>query len=305
MHLCSLNRKQRHLVENTQYSSLIAGCGYLGLRAARAWNSQGRIVHAITRSAGKTAQFQSLGLRPLLMDLSAPKDSNQLPAADTVLWAVGMDRSADIPREQIWIDGLSWLLNQLPQPPRRFIYISSTSVYGSRDGDLIDENSSTNPGTEGGACCVKAEQLVRQHFADARAATEVVVLRMAGIYGPDRLLRRVIDLKAGTALPGAADQWLNLIHVDDAVRMVQHVTTADKVPPVINVVNSGTLTRQQYYSQLASLSSSPAPTFGGAESNRQRGGNKRVTSIYDELVEFRFDDVNAGLQDSWDRSTIE
>ena len=288
-------------MDNIGNSSLIAGCGYLGLRVANAWTLGGRIVHAITRSRQNAAQFESLNLQPLVMDLSAPSEADRLPAAETVLWAVGMDRSSDTPREKIWIDGLTWLLDHLPQPPRRFIYVSSTSVYGSRDGELINENSSTNPQTEGGTCCVNAEQLVRQHFADS--TTEVIVLRMAGIYGPDRLLRRVSDLEAGTPLPGAADQWLNLIHVDDAVRMVQHATTAGSVPSVINVVNSGTLTRQQYYEQLANLSSTPAPTFGGAESSRQRGGNKQVASIYGGLTEFRFDDVAAGLKDSWDRST--
>lgn len=289
----------------SENSCLVAGCGYLGLRAATAWESEGRIVHAITRSTQKATKFESLNLRPLVMDLSVAKQAADLPAAETVLWAVGMDRTSDVPREQIWIDGLQWLLNHLAVPPRRFIYVSSTSVYGSRDGELIDENSSTNPQTEGGTCCVKAEQLIRKHFADSDAATEVVVLRMAGIYGPDRLLRRVSDLKAGTALPGSADQWLNLIHVDDAVHMVQHVASAETVPPVINVVNSGTLTRQQYYEQLANLSSTPPPTFGGAESNRQRGGNKQVKSVYSDLVNFRFNNVAAGLRDSWDRSNIQ
>ena len=191
-------------MDNIGKSSLIAGCGYLGLRVAQAWTSEARNVHAITRSAEHAAQFESLDLQPLVMDLSAPAEADKLPSADTVLWAVGMDRNSNTPREKIWIEGLTWLLNHLPQSPRRFIYVSSTSVYGSRDGELIDENSSTNPQTEGGTCCVNAEQLARQHFAGTDT-TEVIVLRMAGIYGPDRLLRRVSDLKAGACLLYTSD----------------------------------------------------------------------------------------------------
>lgn len=282
-------------------SRLIAGCGYVGFRAAKLWASEGCRVTAITRGSDRAAEFMAAGLIPLVMDLAAPEESDSLPTSEVALWAVGMDRSSGVSRQKIWIDGLRWFVHNLPTPPRRFIYVSSTSVYGSADGDLINEASPTNPTTEGGECCVQAEQLVREECGRLFPETQVVVLRMAGIYGPDRLLRRVADLQSGTPLPGNANQWLNLIHVDDAVRMINRVAISEDadVPEVINVVNSNTVTRHQYYSELARLASAAAPQFGGPDSSRPRGGNKRVSSLYCREAKFEFDDVLGGLRNAW------
>ena len=283
-------------------SPLIAGCGYLGLRVAKKWQPDAVTTTAITRSSERAAEFQRLGLNPLQLDLSNPPEQSALPQSDVVLWAVGMDRNAGVPRKQIWLDGLQWLIRNLTSSPRRFIYISSTSVYGQVDGEIVDEQSPTRPTTEGGECCVKAETLARTEFATRFPETQVIVLRMAGIYGPNRLLRRVEDLRTQTPLPGEPDHSLNLIHVDDAVRMVNHTATADKVPELINVVNSGTVTRRKYYSHLAELVNAPPPVFGHSEnsSGRQRGGNKRVTSQFDlsSDADFQFDDILIGLEDA-------
>ncbi|APZ95309.1 SDR family oxidoreductase [Fuerstiella marisgermanici] len=286
---------------------LVAGCGYLGHRVAASWHGQGYETHAITRSIDRAAAFRAEGLHPVQLDLADPK-SDSLPEADVVLWAVGFDRDAGIPRERVWLDGLQWLTEHLSVAPRRFIYVSSTSVYGEGDRELVDESTATNPVTEGGLCCVKAEHLLRELCAKRHPETQVVVLRLAGIYGPDRLLRRVTDLQQQNPLPGDPDHWLNLIHVDDAVRMVNFAANAATVPDVINVVNQHTLTRQQYYTALAELVSAPPPVFQPAnevdatdqQRRRSRGGNKRVASAFREQfdVGFEFDNVATGLRDA-------
>lgn len=289
-------------------SALIAGCGYLGRRCAKVWHQDGIKVSAITRSEARADQFRLSGLRPVLLDLAVLDEHVVLPRADVVLWAVGFDRGAGVAREQIWLDGLQAFIQSLPSAPRRFVYISSTSVYGQVDGGTVDESSPTVPTTEGGTCCLAAEKLARTEFSNRFPDTQVIVLRMAGIYGPNRLLRRIEDLKKQSPLPGEPDHCLNLIHVDDAVRMVQYVATADDAPELINVVNSGSVTRRQYYSHLADKVAAPAPVFDAGASliGRQRGGNKRVTCQHDLAVAagFQFDAVLAGLEDAVNRTQL-
>lgn len=289
-------------------TALIAGCGYLGFPVAMKWHNSGILTTAITRRDDRSAAFQDLGLRSLLLNLSQPEKTSIIPQADAVLWAVGYDRNAGVPREQIWLDGLSWLIRRLPSAPRRFIYISSTSVYGEVVGETADETTPPAPVTEGGKCCVRAEQLARAECAQRFPETQVVVLRMAGIYGPSRLLRRVSDLQNGTPLPGDPDHWLNLIHVDDAVRMVHHAAVADNIPDAINVVNSSTVTRREYYSRLAELVDAPAPVFDSSTdaTGRRRSGNKRVISTFDptSLADFQHDDVLRGLENAASRSNL-
>jgi len=288
----------------SHHSKLIVGCGYLGFRAAQAWVTDGYEVSAVTRSDSHAAEFLAAGLSPLIMDLAAPNSHRPLSAVEAVLWAVGFDRSATASREQVWLDGLKRIVQNLTAAPRRFVYVSSTSVYGEADGESVDETTQTNPTSEGGQCCLQAEQLLRRECTERFPETQVVVLRMAGIYGPNRLLRRIDDLQNRTPLPGEPDHWLNLIHVDDAVRAVQYAAIAEAVPAVINVVNAGSVTREQYYTKLAQLASAPSPVFGTINATgRQRGGNKRVTSRHsDHKSLFHFDDVLQGLDDAFQRT---
>lgn len=289
------------------YRNLIAGVGYVGFRVARQWHSDGYDVHAITRSSERAELFRSYNLRPIVLDLARPATPYAvLPHADVVLWAVGYDRVAGVARDQVWLTGLARLLDNLPSAPQRFIYVSSTSVYGNGEGETVDETSPTAPVSEGGQCCMRAERLLREKFNVLYPRTHVVVLRMAGIYGPDRLLRRVADLKNRKALPGDPDSWLNLIHVDDAVRMIQHAATASSIPNTINVVNSGTISRRQYYSHLSKLVGAPPPVFDStASGSRIRGGNKRVVSAYCEtphLPDYLFNNVLEGIENAVEKT---
>lgn len=220
-----------------------------------------------------------------------------------VLWSVGFDRSAGIPRERIWLDGLQKLVDALPAPPDRFLYVSSTSVYGTGHGQTVDETSPVNPVSEGGQCCLAAERMLHDILRERFPETHLTVLRLAGIYGPGRLLRRLDDLRKSTPIRANPDHWLNLIHVDDAVRMIDAVSDADDPPGLINVVSSNSCRRRDYYTQLAAIAGAPPPVFAeqnaaGGPENRPRGGNRRVTSSRREQVDvvFQFDDMHAGLE---------
>ena len=312
-------------------SVLIVGCGYLGRQAAERWHQAGIHVSAITRSPETAAQFSVAGWQPIQMDLASPSSSIQLPEVDAVLWAVGYDRTAAADRQTVWIDGLKWVLNNLKQPLKKFIYISSTSVYGNVEHEVVTEETVASPVTEGGQCCLQAEQLVLDHFsavvAEAVAAKTVnsktgidsnanssptsqdtaIILRLAGIYGPNRLLRRIMDLKKQVPLPGDPNHWLNLIHVDDAVSLVTKLADQQTTEPVINVANTETVVRQQYYDRLAQLSKAAAPVFGSANATgRARSANKKVTSKfqYHQLADFQFNNVLDGLDDAFARSEI-
>jgi len=281
---------------------LIAGCGYLGRRAAERWRRNGVRVSVMTRSASKAEELADAGFEPIIGDL-ATGDLPALPDVDTVLWAVGFDRTTGQSREAIWIDGLQCLLQQLPPTVKRFLYVSSTGVYGQTTGEVVSESIDPQPTTDSGKCCLKAEQMLQTRF-DGQPACSLTVLRMAGLYGPGRLLRRVSDLKSSTPLPGNSGSYLNLIHIDDAVTAVKGIAAGQDVG-LLNVVNTGTLTRGEYYSELARLVDAPIPVFDESVPG-VRGGNKRVVSVVREplRMKFQFDDVRAGLRDAvargWD-----
>ena len=276
---------------------LVAGYGYLGTRIAGRWHRDGAKVSVVTRSKSKAAELAQSGLDPIICDL-AQRQIPSLPAVDIVLWSVGFDRSAGCSREMIWIDGLRHLLQQLPSTVRRFLYVSSTGVYGSVLHGTISESTTPQPESESGKCCLKAEKIVQRAFARTDSPVSLTILRMAGMYGPGRLLRRISDLRAGIPLPGPAENYLNLIHIDDAAAAVAAVVLCENIP-LLNVVNSGTMTRREYYSELARIVDAPVPVFDES-GTPVRSGNKRVVSEVRESLSlnFQFDDVKIGLNDA-------
>ena len=294
-------------------TALIVGCGYVGHRVAQSWTAAGIETFACTRDAAKAEQLSTEGIRPLIMDLSSPENWPELPAVDVLLWSVGFDRSAGVDRVKVWVDGLRELLTHVRFRTGygRVIYTSSTGVYGDSAGEEVGEEAVPCPDSEGGTACLAAERVVGE-FA-TRTGYAATVLRLAGIYGPNRLLRRIADLQNGTPLTSPPDDWLNLIHVDDIVRVIDAVAClpdSSRVP-LMNVVAANSVTRQTYYTTLAELAGAPAPVFDATVSelllrgrSGRGSGNRRVISrVRPSLnVEFQFDDVRSGLRDAVERS---
>ncbi len=178
-------------------TKLILGCGYLGLRVARLWLADGHTVYALTRSPERAARLQATGVVPLVGDVTRPDSLPPFPPASTVLWAVAFQPDSGQSRRAVYVEGLANVLQRLPEGVRRFVHISSTSVYGQDRGEWVDEQSECRPRTESGRVCLEAEQTLWRFFATAGAeGLTATVLRCSGIYGPGRLRRRVAELRA-------------------------------------------------------------------------------------------------------------
>ena len=258
-------------------SKLIVGCGYLGRRVAAGWRAAGHQVVAVTRTGQDVASLCREGLLPVIADVPQPDTLAALPPADTVLYAVGYDSAGGKSRWDVYVEGLRAVLDAISPDVQRFLFISSTGVYGQTDGAWVDEDSPCQPAREAGRAFLAAEQLLREHALGARA----VVLRTAGIYGPGRL-QRVADILAGKPLSVPEDNYLNLIHVDDAAAIV--VAAADRAPPARTyLVSDGhPVDRREYFTWLAERLGAPAPAFlvPSAEvlAAHHSGSNKRVSN---------------------------
>ena len=264
---------------------LIIGCGYLGRVVAQQWFAAGHRVAALTRS--RLDELRALGIEPIAGDVTHP-DSLKLPVADTVLYAIGLDRSTGKGMRDVYLDGLTNVLNVLPAQ-RRFIYVSSTSVYGQTDGDWVDEDSPTEPAEENGRIVLECERLLRRRMPAA------IILRFAGIYGPGRLIKRIAVEKA-EPLAIDPDKLINLIHVEDGARAV--VAAGERAQPAAtyNVCDNKPMQRREFYSELALLLGAPAPRF---EPKARERSNRRISSrrLRTDLgVDLMYPDFRAGLR---------
>lgn len=278
-------------------AKLIFGCGYLGARVARRWHEAGDELFVVTRDAARAEQFAGLGYRPIVADVARRETLRELPAAETVLYAIGYDRTAGVSIEDVYAGGLQSVLDALPSEPAKIIYISSTGVYSQTRGETVDEESPTEPTRPGGRASLAAEQKLAAHRYGRRG----VVLRMAGLYGPGRI-PLAGEIRAGRPIATPEHGSLNLIHIEDAAAVV--VAAAQRaVPPRTYVVSDGhPVVRRQYYEELARLLAAPPPTFAPAAPDApaaaRAGADKRVDNsrLVAELgLTFQYPSYRAGL----------
>jgi nucleoside-diphosphate-sugar epimerase len=249
-------------------TKLVVGCGYLGLRVARLWRNAGARVCAVTRSADRARALAAEGLDPLVGDVTSPDGLPALPAVDTLFWAVGFDRGAGASYHDVHVGGLGRVLDAIPDTAR-VVFASSTGVWGTDDGGIVDETTPAHPAREAGRVLLEAEDLLHARVGDRGTA-----LRFAGLYGPGRL-PRLDDLKAGRPIAADPDSWLNLVHVDDAARIVVAVAAAPHARQLYVVSDGHPVRRRDWYAHLAARTGSPPPAFDTA-AERTRGADKRV-----------------------------
>ncbi|WP_437192293.1 SDR family oxidoreductase [Planctomicrobium sp. SH527] len=255
---------------------LIIGCGYLGLRAAQRLLSAGHDVTALTRSEERARQWASQGIHPVVGDILQPDTLKQLPEADVCLYSVGYDRTAAASKREVYVTGLLNVLQSRTGRISKLLYISSTSVYGQNNGEVVDESSLCEPESEAGEICLTAEQLVIQ-FQQSGAIPSATTLRLSGLYGPQRLIARIDQLKNGVPLTGNPEAWLNLIHVDDAVEAVLRLVERPTIAPLYLLSDDAPLQRKSFYTAITQLVGAPTPTFSPGDDS---GLGKRCDNTF-------------------------
>lgn len=189
-------------------SLLVFGGGYVGAATARAAIARGGTASATSRDPKRREALRSEGIAPI-----DPADRDALSAAvagaTAILITAAPDRDG-CPGARALIPAMSaagaW--------PDWIGYISSTAVYGDRDGGWVFEGDALNAASVEGARRVRAEA----DWMDAGRGMglTVCVFRLPGIYGPGR--SAVDRLRDGTArLVRKPGQVFNRIHVEDIV----------------------------------------------------------------------------------------
>ena len=275
---------------------LIFGCGYLGLRVAHRWLNAGDKVYSITRSRPRAVAMKSLGMIPIVADIINLESIPELPVVDTVLFAVGFDRTLEMDIQQFHLTCLKHVVERISEPISQFIYVSSTGVYGDSNGQWIDEDFPATPNRIGGQACLDAEQLL----AASRFGGQSTRLRFAGIYGPGRIpnLKR-IESRLWEKLSPAG--YVNLIHVQDGARIIEQVSNQPATGEVYNVCDGHPAPRREFYETVAqsfgvrTIPWRKTPLTPG-ESTRihsKRVMNQKLVEKY--RVTFEFEDYRSGI----------
>jgi nucleoside-diphosphate-sugar epimerase len=226
-------------------------------------------VFATTRGPRADALSRA-GLTPLTIDVTASV-LPAFPVFETVVYAVGRDRTRDDTMFDIHVNGLRTVLNALDGSTGRVIYVSSTGVYAQDTGEWVDEESRCEPVDDGGRACLCGERLLLGH---ARG-DDAIVLRLAGLYGPGRVPQSA-DVAAGATITGSPDAFVNRVHVDDAAAAVVAAATRSVTRRTFVVSDSHPTTRREYVGSLAARLGVLPPSFKGGGGLGKRVRNDRA-----------------------------
>jgi len=151
---------------------------------------------------------------------------------------------------------LGRFLDLLTEPPTRFVYISTTGVYGDCGGRRVNEDTPVNPENGRSRARVAAERRVLAY--SAAHDCDAVILRVPGIYGPGRL--GVDRLRAGDPVIREQDAHPgNRIHVDDLVACCIAALDPARPAGVYNVGDGDHRSSSAFSRDIARISGLPAP----------------------------------------------
>lgn len=183
------------------------GFGYSARELARQLPAGQWRITGTSRSHEGVTRIRDHGYEAVLFDGATPMDPSVLDGVTHVLHSVSPGADGD-PVLRLHGDDLAARAGNIDW----FAYLSTTGVYGARDGGWVSETSPLEPSTSRGRARLDAEQGwlgMRDAFL-----LPVHLFRLAGIYGPGR--NQIESLRNGTAKrivkPG---QVFSRIHVED------------------------------------------------------------------------------------------
>ena len=260
---------------------LIVGCGYVGTPLGAELVKQGHEVCGLRRSPRADGALTAVGIKPLAADITRLEELTQLPAGyDWVVNCVSSSGGGAEDYRSVYLQGTRHLFEWLATaPPKKFVYTSSTSVYGQTDGSVVTEASPAEPSTETAQVLVETERVLLQA---ARIGFPGVVLRLAGIYGPGRGHWFKQYLSGVATIEGKGDRILNMIHRDDVVAAILAALRQGQPGRIYNVVDDEPVTQLTFFKWLSTRLGRDLPPFApeGTAENRKRGTtNKRVSNL--------------------------
>ncbi|MEO1226929.1 MAG: SDR family oxidoreductase [Pseudomonadota bacterium] len=230
------------------------GLGYTALALARRLKQDGWTVAGTCRREEKRKALADNGIEAFLFDDGRPLADPSAALAGTthLLSSISPGRSTD--GEADCVDPvLAAHDNDISaiEPPLQWVgYLSTTSVYGDRDGAWTDESAPLAATSARGRRRIAAEQA----WLDWGRETGVPVhcFRLAGIYGPGR--SAIDQLRRGSARridkPG---QVFNRIHVEDIATIVQASMNRPRAGGVYNCADDDPAPSHEVVAHAAEL----------------------------------------------------
>lgn len=232
----------------------IVGCGDIGNRVARLWQAQGIRVIGLARKPGHLAELEKQQITPWQADLDDPASLTGLPTRQALVYyfAPPPSQGSDDPRMRHFLQAL----DKQAALPQRIVYISTSGVYGDRQGEQVTEETPPNPQVDRARRRYAAEQQLREW--GRQHGIPVIILRVGGIYGPGRLpikrLRDRVPMVHESLAPRT-----NRIHADDLAQICVAAAQRGRADTIYNISDGNDSNMTEYFNTVADFLGLPRP----------------------------------------------
>lgn len=259
----------------------ILGCGWLGLPLLKSLVADGYAVKGSARNPKTLAAITAAGGEAFYIDLPGEIPPAFLEDCSQLIWTIPpKTRSLGDQAWPIFFKSLGTLLSWLNEPwhNKRFIFLSSTGVYGEAEGVMTEESFGKNHSTSG-KILASAEYRLRQNYVSPD------ILRLAGLVGPDR--------HPGCFYGGRdrfipnADAPVNLVHQEDVIAAIK-VIMNEHDPDIYNVCSAAHPNKGDFYTRAAKaigleVKGTEAGGAGGKIINSDKLRARGWTPVWDDL----------------------
>jgi nucleoside-diphosphate-sugar epimerase len=203
-------------------------------------------LHGVTRRSDDVPKLRAHGVVPIVADLDRGESLRRLRTAPfgVLHFAPPPSEGRDDPRTRRLVAALA----KASIIPERFVYVSTSGVYGDCAGARIEETRPRRAQTPRARRRAAAEATLRTWAA--RNDVALSILRVPGIYAESRLpLERI---RAGTpVLLPDDDVYTNHVHADDLARAVVAALFRGKPNRVYNVTDDAELKMGAWFDAVA------------------------------------------------------
>ena len=232
---------------------LLIGCGDIALRTADLLRGRVRL-YGLTRRQEDVPRLRQHGIVPIVGDLDSQRTLERLRAAPFAVLHFAPPPGEG--RDDLRTAHLIAALTKARIIPQRFVYISTSGVYGDCEGARITEARPRRGRTPRARRRIAAEDRLRQWAK--RYGVKLSILRAPGIYADTRL--PLDRLKQGTpALRAEEDVFTNHIHADDLARAAMAAAFRGKPNRAYNVSDDTEMQMGEWFDVVADAFRLPRP----------------------------------------------
>ncbi len=233
----------------------VLGCGWLGKPLAESLLKEGYHIKGTTTDPDKLTALQAAGINPFLIAIGdygiKGGISSFLKDLDVLIINIppGL-RKAPTGNFVARMQFLNQAINDAEVP--KLIFVSSTSVYGALQGEVW-EDTVPKPISESGKQLLAVEKLFSNN-----PSFKTTIIRFGGLIGPKRHPVRQLSGKKNIK---SGEELLNLIHLDDCIRIITTILRESYWNQIFNGVYPYHPSKKEYYTNEALKMGVTPPEF--------------------------------------------